>query len=192
MMTGILLAGGKSKRMGEDKAFLQFKGKYLFEFPLSILIDFTDEIIISSSNMDFKNTGHIIIKDEIPNLGPLGGIYSCLKRSTYLYSLILPCDIPLLDLSIPEVLLHNHIKYDITVALNHNNFPEPLIGVYSKNLLPLIEKQIHRGNLKLMDLLGKVNTNYVTLEKEVFNQSSKPFLNINTKKDLIELNNSNG
>jgi molybdenum cofactor guanylyltransferase len=76
--SGVLLAGGKSSRMGEDKAFMKFNNRYLFEYSLSVLQHFSENIVISSSDSRFTQLQYNRIEDEIPDLGPLGGIYSCL------------------------------------------------------------------------------------------------------------------
>jgi molybdopterin-guanine dinucleotide biosynthesis protein A len=186
-ITGILLAGGQSRRMQKNKAFLEFRGIPLFEYTLNILRRFCKEILISTSDPSYRTTNFPLIRDEIKGAGPLGGIYSCLKKSTFPYALVLPCDLPLLDESIPSVLLHDHKKYDITVPLNKNKNPEPLIGVYSTTLVPLMRSRIDLGSFKLQDLLRCANTRYITPEIEGLKDISGYFRNINTKKDYDEL-----
>jgi molybdenum cofactor guanylyltransferase len=78
-ITGFILAGGQSSRMGTDKAMLQIDGKTLMERAIEICKPFCHEILISSNNPKHGNFGFAVISDEINNCGPMGGIYSCLK-----------------------------------------------------------------------------------------------------------------
>ena len=128
-ISGILLAGGKSKRMGEDKAFIKYRKKELFRYPLEILEYFCDEIIISSSNPSFNNTGYLICPDEVPGLGPIGGINTCLKKTKNEYSIVLSCDTPLLDHPTINELIKNIANYNIVVAVNSTGHPESLVGL---------------------------------------------------------------
>jgi molybdenum cofactor guanylyltransferase len=79
-ITGIILAGGQSSRMGTDKAMLQIDGKTLMERAIEICKPICHEILISSNNPKHENFGFTVIPDEIKNCGPMGGIYSCLKN----------------------------------------------------------------------------------------------------------------
>ena len=181
--SGILLAGGKSSRMGVDKAFMRYDDRYLYEYGLSVLQFFSGDIIISSSDMRFNNQKYSRIEDEIPNLGPLGGIYSCLKRIKSESAIILPCDLPLISIQTIETLIKNSADYEITVALNHNNIPEPLIGIYSRSIIPFIEEMICQKNYKLQFLLSNSKTNFVRFPDKLM----KTFLNLNNQSDYLSL-----
>jgi molybdopterin-guanine dinucleotide biosynthesis protein A len=187
MLTGILLAGGKSKRMRQNKAFLKFRGRHLYEFPLEILQIYCDEILISTSDSAFRETNHILVSDEFPEMGPMGGIYSCMKKARYNFSLVLPCDLPLLERHIIDIMLQNYMQFDITVVLNNDNLPEPIIGIYSRNLIPLMEKSLKSGKLKLQELLLNSNTLYIDLKNEGYVITAHSFRNINNVKDYNEL-----
>ena len=80
-ITGIILSGGQSTRMGTDKALLQINEKTLLENAIEICKPVCKEILISSNNPEHEKFGYKIIPDEIKNCGPLGGIYTCLKNS---------------------------------------------------------------------------------------------------------------
>lgn len=181
--SGILLAGGKSSRMGEDKAFMRYHNRYLYEYSLSILNLFSEEIILSSANPRFKNLEYPCISDEISNLGPLGGIYSCLKLIKNESAIVLPCDLPFITGKIIEFLIENSGGYDITIALNHEKRPEPLIGIYSSSLIPLIKEMIHSNQNKMQELFLRANTNFVMVPEI----TPEMFRNINNPEDFNSL-----
>ena len=133
-MTGILLAGGKSKRMGIDKAFIDFQGRKLYEYPLNILREFCIDVIISSSDKRFKNTGYDVIPDIIDNIGPIGGIYTCLQKIKDQKALIMSCDIPFITAEFIRILSSISGEHDITIGVNKNKQLEPLVGIYNKRI----------------------------------------------------------
>ena len=173
--------------MRQNKAFLKFRGRQLYEFPLDILTSYCDEILISSSDPAFHTTNYPPVIDEYPGKGPMGGIYSCLKKARNKYSLVLPCDLPLLDHTIIDIMLRDYLQFDTTVVLNENDLPEPLVGIYSENLIPIMQKLLESGILKLLDLLSSVNTRYIDLKKEGYEIIAGCFKNINNIKDYKEL-----
>ena len=185
-ISGILLAGGKSKRMGEDKAFIKYQEKELFRYPLEILEHFCDEIIISSSNPSFNNTGHLVYPDDVPGLGPIGGIHTCLIKTKNEYSIVLGCDTPLLDhLTISE-LIKNIKNYNIVVAVNSTGHPESLVGIYKKKSLASIDLLIEKKNYKMSDLLKQEKTHYHKLPYSK-SKLTQLFSNINTQEDFQRL-----
>jgi len=182
-LSGILLAGGKSSRMGQDKAFMMYGEKFLFEYSLSVLKHFSLDIIVSSSNPFFNNPDFRRIEDEIPNLGPIGGILSCLKQIKNPLAIILPCDLPLINENIIELLIQNFFGYDISIALNHENRPEPLIGIYSSSIIPFLEKSIALKKYKIQELFSAVKTNFTSFP----DLSSETFRNVNSPDDFPSL-----
>jgi molybdenum cofactor guanylyltransferase len=181
--SGILLSGGKSSRMGEDKAFMRYQNRYLYEFSLSILKLFSEEILLSSGNPRFKHLEYPCIVDEISNLGPLGGIFSCLRLIKNEYAIVLPCDMPFITEKIVKFLIENSDGFDITIALNHENHPEPLIGIYSSSLIPAIEEMIHSNQYKMQELFLRANTNFVKIP----DIKPESFRNINYPEDFNSL-----
>lgn len=181
--SGILLAGGKSSRMGEDKAFMRYGNHFLYEYSLDILKKKSEDILVSSSNPGFYHLNYKIIADEIPGIGPLGGIYSCLKQIKNKYAIILPCDLPMITEKIIDVLLMNSPGYEISIAINDNNLAEPLIGVYSKSLIPIIDKMLGANHYKMQELLKLTRTNFVKIPEV----SSEIFRNINSPEEFNSL-----
>jgi molybdopterin-guanine dinucleotide biosynthesis protein A len=96
-ITGIVLAGGRSSRMGEDKSLMKLNGKALVEYSINALRPLCDKVIISSNIAAYDFTGCEVWPDELPDQAPIIGIYSCLKRSETELNVILSCDIPLMS-----------------------------------------------------------------------------------------------
>ncbi len=184
-MTGILLAGGKSRRMDKDKAFIDFQGKKLYEYPLSVLKKFCPEILISSSDKRFENTNFPVIPDITGDIGPLGGIYTCLRKAKNDKALILSCDIPFINPEFIKLLIINSRNQTISLGINKNKMPEPLMAVYDKKILNRIEDMIKRGDFKIRRLFKVGKIKY--LDPLMFGfDPDKLFFNVNSPSDLKE------
>ncbi|MCL4167425.1 UNVERIFIED_CONTAM: hypothetical protein GTU68_012318, partial [Idotea baltica] len=105
-ITGIILAGGKSSRMGTDKGFLFLNNKPFVQYSIDALMPLVSEIIIVSDNPDYDVFGFKRINDSTKNAGPVAGICSGLEASSTDYNLILSCDIPLISSQILERLIN--------------------------------------------------------------------------------------
>lgn len=115
-VAGIVLAGGRSKRMGRNKVYLSFGGKFLIE----IIIDkisplFKDIMIVVSQPELYKRLGFCVRKDIIPEKGPLGGIYTGLLYSNNRYNFVVACDMPFLNPNLIRYMIKNCQCYDIVV-----------------------------------------------------------------------------
>lgn len=184
-MTGILLAGGKSKRMGIDKAFIDFRGKKLYEYPLDILRELCSEVIISSSERRFENTGHDVVPDKINDIGPIGGIYTCLRKIKDDKALVMSCDIPFISIDFIRLLSARSGNYDITIGINKNKQPEPLAGIYNKRILKNIEEQIHSKNYRINSLFENLHVKLID-PQTIGQDPDELFFNVNHSSDLIE------
>jgi len=169
--------------MGEDKAFLKYGSLFLYQYNLKILEHFTDNLLVSSANKAFNHSYYLRVEDEIPNLGPIGGIYSSLKKIDYKNAIVLPCDLPFITIDIIDELIEKSKGYEICIAKNSTGQVEPLVGVYSTSLLPMMEELIKKGKYKLQDLLSSSNTNFVTFE----NSPQNTFRNVNHPDDFRAL-----
>ncbi len=184
-MTGILLAGGKSERMGIDKAFIDFQERKLYEYPLDILRELCSQVIISSSDKRFKITGHDVVPDEIKDIGPIGGIYTCLQKIKDDKALVMSCDIPFISIDFMRLLSSESGNYDITIGINKNKQPEPLIGIYNKRILKKIEEQIYSKKYKISSLFENLNVKLIDPQAMGWD-TDELFFNVNHSSDLIE------
>lgn len=150
-LTGIILAGGKSLRMGTDKASLKLNGKTLLERSIELVQPFCDSLLISSNNSKHERSGFKIISDEIENCDPIGGIYSTLKISEPDWNFIISVDYAFVESDFVQFLISELDDFDAVVPV-HSKGKEPLIALYHKNSLPEIEKMLNSGNFKVHNL----------------------------------------
>jgi molybdopterin-guanine dinucleotide biosynthesis protein A len=177
-ITGIVMAGGKSSRMGTNKALLPFQGKRLIDRSVETLLPLADKIIISS-NEPLPELPYQQLADAVKAIGPLGGLQACLNLSTNGWNMLIPCDTPFLSVSLYQQLLQHTTAVDAVIVTHSQGKIEPLIGLYNRRLLPLIEDQIARGDYKLINLLRRARVFYFESE------DPHQFRNMNHPGDLL-------
>ncbi len=184
--TAIILAGGKSTRMGKDKLRIKINGNYLIDKIVNKLKQEFDEIIIVTNDPLYKRDDDVIvIEDEIKNCGPFSGLYTGLKRSSSSYAFVIACDMPYVNLDfIRYEKKYINSLFDVVIT-KIGDFTEPLYGFYNKELVPQIFKEIKNGQYRLHNFLKKTNTKYVD-EKiaQSFQADLLMFKNLNTMSDL--------
>lgn len=187
-MSGIILAGGKSSRLGRNKAFLEWEGHPLIERSLQVLRSIFSEIIISTNNPELYSLyGEKTVSDLFIDQGPLGGLHACLREAQYDYSFFVACDMPFLD---PEVIrfLAGLIGKESVIVPEVAGGLHPLHAFYRKNCLPIIEKKLEAKRLKLIEVYQECSVRYVREEEfQRFPQISRTFSNINTPQEWLEL-----
>jgi molybdopterin-guanine dinucleotide biosynthesis protein A len=187
-VSGIVLAGGQSSRLGMDKSFVNANGQPLIEHIVAKLTKLSDDVIIVTNSPE--NYNHLeakLVGDIYPGKVALGGIYSGLRAATNAHSLIVACDMPFLDL--------NLLRYMILLASGHDvviprigGFPEPLHAIYSKSCLEPIDRLLARGGLKIVDFFPEVRVRYVEeSEVDIFDPQHLSFFNVNTPSDLAKM-----
>lgn len=183
-VTGIILAGGASRRMGKDKGLCYYKGKQLVSYSIEVLKPICDNIIIGSNNPDeYSKFGYEVIVDEIKNIGPIGGIYSCLKKSSTKRNLIVSCDTPYLNKDSLNYILESSNDYEIVIPQHANLFYEPLAGYYSSSIVAKIEESIVEEDYKLINLFNKVK--FKAISTDNLPGSVTQFKNFNTPEELV-------
>lgn len=183
-ITGIVLAGGKSSRMGgADKGLVYFNGKHLIEYSLELLGHFSKTIFISSKFDRYRAFGFELIKDEISEIGPIGGIYSALHRSETDINIFLPCDAPFLSKELLNYMLKDIAKYDAIVPVTKNKTHSTVL-IIKKSCAEIISEEIDKKNYKLMFPLKRLNTQFLKIEESFKFYDKNLFANFNTFKDL--------
>ena len=183
-ITGIILAGGKSRRIGTNKALLKISNKTMIEEVFVKFKDIFKEIIVVANEVErFDFLGTKVIPDIIPSKGPLGGIYTGLVKSNNFLNFIVACDMPFLDQNIVKYMLEVSGDNDIVVAHYNDRF-QPLCALYSKNCIKPIENQLKTNNLKISDFFRHVKVKTIS-EAEISQLDSQGlyFTNINTRED---------
>ena len=181
-ITGIILSGGKSTRMGTDKALLTLNNKTLLQNAIEICKPVCQNILISSDNSNHKNHGYKTIPDEFKNCGPLGGIYSCLKKSVTDWNFVISVDAAFVKTSFIEALAKNTVQFDAVVPV-HNKGKEPLISMFHKSVLTTMEKHLKTGNFKMHNLINALNTNFLDTQTWV-TKYPQIFYNLNNPDDI--------
>ncbi len=176
----IILAGGKSNRMGTDKGLLVVNNLPVIQYIINTCQKISNDIIIVSNNEDYKQFGYPVIEDKIKNIGPMGGLYAGLLSAKIETNLILSCDVPLVSKSLlMEIITAKSDKNDVIVS-KYKKQIHPLIGLYSKLVIPKIEYFI-KGNLYKM---SKIYSKDRSMVLDLSHFPSKEFLNLNTIKEL--------
>ena len=183
-ITGIVLAGGRSRRMGEDKSLIKLNGKPLVEYSIDALKPLCDKVIISSNNPHFEFTGCEVWPDELPDQAPMIGIYSCLKRSETELNIFLSCDMPLISTSMIGFLLAKSAAFDITVPIHENGQIEPLCGIYKKSSIVIIKEFIDSRNYRLNECIRSASCQFIPVDSQIPCNTPNLFLNINTPTDF--------
>jgi molybdenum cofactor guanylyltransferase len=181
-ITGIVLSGGKSSRLGKEKGLAEYGGKPLVAYSIAALKSLCGEIVLSANyELDSYNKfGLEIIQDEIEGIGPMGGLLACLKQSQTRYNLVLSCDIPFVETELLSYLLSQIENYQVVAPVHGEGFIEPLCGFYNTNVISQLEETIHSGNYKLIDFLEKIKLKKVLIDNNLPFFNEQLFLNINS------------
>ncbi|SFD04727.1 molybdenum cofactor guanylyltransferase [Algibacter pectinivorans] len=186
-ITGIILAGGKSSRMGTDKGFLLLNNKPFVQYSIDALSPLVSEIIIVSDNADYDVFGLKRITDITKNAGPVAGICSGLKASSTDYNLILSCDIPLINTQILEKLIDNIDDYHEIIQVESNGKSMPLIALYKKDVAQTFNTFLKHDERRLRVAIKSCKSKNVILEKE----NEITTMNVNTKTELKAIKDAN-
>lgn len=187
-MTGAVLCGGKSSRMGRPKAFLPYGGKTMIEHRFHQMSDLFAEVVLVANDPDaYSHLSVNVVKDIIPNRGPLVGILSALLVSQYEHTFVIACDMPLVDNRLIRSMAQQRHGTDVLV-LSHDEGLEPLLGIYSKQCVQPLEESIFAGTLKAMDFLAGINAKLYAHNESVVSQDRLPsYFNVNTPQDYSKL-----
>jgi molybdopterin-guanine dinucleotide biosynthesis protein A len=185
---GVVLAGGKSLRFGEDKSQVKLNNKPLIDHILSeILTEFKELLIVSNNPIKFNKSENIsVISDFKNNLGPLGGVLTAMKwikdnNKDYQWISTFPTDTPFFK---NQILKDFHDKINLKNGklffIKSNNTRHNIFGLWSIDLADKLEKDLENGDRKVEDWANKVGVNIIDMQFE----KNDPFFNINTKEDL--------
>lgn len=186
-MKGIVLAGGENRRMGTDKAFLEFAGKPIIEHILDALGKACSGVIIVTNSPErYASFDALVISDTLDQRGPLTGIYSGLFRSDEDYNFVTACDMPYLNAGLVAYMGEQAKGFEITLP-RINELIEPLHAVYHRGLLPRIESRLHEDRRDIRGLFEDASIRYIT-EEEIgrFDPEKRSFRNLNTRKEYEE------
>ena len=187
-MTSIILAGGKSSRLGRSKALQVIEDKSLIQWVVDRLAILSTEIIIATAHGEAIPCSSAVkiktVADIYPGKGPLGGIYSGLITSSSPRAIVVGCDTPFLSVGLLEYMTQTLADSDVALP-RIGEMIEPLCAVYSKNCLAPIQELLEQNERRISKLFSMVKVKYVE-EDEInsFDPEHLSFFNINSQDDL--------
>ena len=184
-LTGVVMAGGMSRRLGRDKALLELGGQTLLARAVAALEAVVGEVIIVGPPERAEHAhGVRVVPDAYPGTGPLGGIATALEATATPRVLVVACDMPFLDPRLLSWLCHVDPNADITVP-RANGQTEQLHAVYHRRALPIMRTQLASGDYRIDRLFVRVRVRFVEeAELRAIDPELRTFLNINTPADL--------
>lgn len=181
----IILAGGRSSRLGRDKSRLILGGKTLAQRDVDIFKNYFSEIIYVTNqpqNISWSEN-LIVVEDEVPYQGPLGGILAGLQVSDNPTNFVIGIDMPFINISLIDALLSRAGQNDVVVPRLSGGF-EPLYAVYAKKCLPVIRKHLKTGDFRTVSFYNDVKVFTMPEDKiREIDPELRTFFNINTLDD---------
>jgi molybdopterin-guanine dinucleotide biosynthesis protein A len=179
-ITAIILAGGKSTRMGSDKGLMTLNNITFIQHIIDAIKTLVDEILIISDNENHDVFKLKRYNDIISNIGPLGGIYTGLHYSKTEVNLVISCDVPMIDSELISELIKNYSnKYDV-IQTKSNEKTMPLVAIYHKTCVSEAEQWIKEGKLRVREFVASRKLKTINLDKRFETQ----LFNINTPEQL--------
>ncbi len=179
-VTGVILAGGRSSRMGRDKATLEIGGTSLFENIAGVFSALFASSLIAGDRPDLSRPDLPAFADEFPG-SALGGLYTGLKHADTPYIFVSACDMPFVDATLIRSLAEQRHRYDVVLPQTPAGL-EPLFACYSKNCMEIMRRQLEDGNFRILDIYPQLRVRIVT-EDELPENWQKALTNINTPQD---------
>jgi molybdopterin-guanine dinucleotide biosynthesis protein A len=183
-LTGLVLAGGASQRMGRDKAFLELDGRPLIQIVVERMIGICSEVLIVSGDVaPYAGSGVPVVQDRFPNVGVLGGLHAGLYAASHELSLAVGCDMPFLKPDLLQAFARWAAGVDVAL-LRRGEHVEPLHAAYRRTCVPAIEKAIRAGKRRIVSFFPEVRVRYVTLEEvRPLDPQLISFRNLNTPQE---------
>ena len=187
---GVVLAGGKSQRFGEDKCQVKLGDKLLIDYILSEIVDeFKEVLLISNNKIKYNHSNKIsLVEDTKKGLGPLGGILTAMKwirqnNKSYKWISTFPSDTPFFKKQILNNFIEEIKSYEGKLFfINTNNTRHNIFGLWSIDLLERLEKDLDNGERKVEMWANKIGVKSINMKFK----NKDPFFNINTKEDLTK------
>ncbi len=184
-MTGIILAGGKNRRIGKNKALLKIGEKQIIKLIVEKLkIVFDNVLVVTNSSFDYQFLGIRVVQDIVSKRGPLGGIYTGLLISQSEYNFICGCDMPFLNVDLLRFMSSEIDDSDAIIPVV-KGFVEPLHSIYSKRCLSAIRFHLEAEDLKVKNFFSQVKCKYLSEDKiKKYDSQLLSFFNLNTSQLL--------
>ena len=186
-VTGVLLAGGKSRRMGHDKRFLHIGESTLFGRSLAVLRSvFQNVLVVIAQDSPALQAEVPVVRDLVPDCGSLGGLYTGLRHAVTPYVFVVACDMPFLDPRVVQYVTGLKGNTDIVMAKQGDSM-QPMHALYSRRCLPVMEEMLKAHDLKIQKMVThpSLQVRFITeAELSGIDPDGRSFLNVNTPSDL--------
>jgi len=185
-VTGIVLAGGTSRRMGYDKAFLELGGRPLIEIVIERMASVCTEVLVVAGDVrPYAGLGAQLAADRFRDVRALGGLHAGLEAATHELALVVGCDMPFLNPDLLRAFADWAEGFDVAVLRHEDGEQtEPLHGAYGRTCLPAIEATIRARRRRIVAFFPHVRVRYVTpADVTPFDPDLRSFRNINTPEE---------
>ncbi len=187
-LTGIVLAGGRSLRLGTDKAGLTFEGRYLLETVIERLSGVCSEVLVASGrSAEGRKTPRPVrfVADLAPGRGPLAGVQAGLAAATAEFALVVACDMPFLNPHLLSYMASLPRRYQALVPRAAGRW-HPAHAIYARSCLPVIEELLAKRNSSMRELLSRLDVRELP-EKELrrYDPEGLSLFNVNEPQDLV-------
>jgi molybdopterin-guanine dinucleotide biosynthesis protein A len=195
-ISAVVLAGGQSKRLGQDKSLLVVDGQPLITRTVARLEALSDDLIVVTNSPDRYEPQALPVRfvpDERRGVGALMGVYSGLRAARYSHALVVACDMPFLNASLLRYMLSLVIpqppaEHPDVIIPRIDGLLEPLHAVYNKACLPVMERLLEKGCRKIIAFFPDVQVRYVEdHEIDKFDPLRLSFVNVNTQEDWLRV-----
>jgi len=185
VLSAVILAGGTSRRLGQDKRQLKLEKQTLLARSITAMSSLTDDVIVvtSQSEPPSETKAARAVSDVIAGSGALSGLHAGLQATRHDYALVIACDMPFLNMRLLRYMAIITPGYDAVVPI-WNGEAEPLHAIYARTCLPVIEALLNGGGGRIIEFFPHINVRYLELsEITLFDPEGLTFFNINTPED---------
>lgn len=184
-ISAMVLAGGKSRRLGFDKALVTLDSEQnLMASAVATLKRVSSDVMVVGSDDTRQGVDARVVTDVFPGKGSLGGMYSGLLRAEYHHCLVVACDMPFVNVDLLAYMVSCPRDYDVLIP-RIGDVLEPLHAIYSKDCLPYMRELLVRDHLKIIDFFDEVRVRYLEADDiDRFDPEHLSFFNVNTPEQL--------
>lgn len=184
--TGVVLAGGRSTRMGRDKALIPFgpAGRTLLDHALDRLAPEVDDLLVVGDPLAHGHVGPFVVPDDQPGMGPLGGLVTAMRYATHDRLLVLAVDMPAVDQRLLRALKAQMGHFTDAVVPRHEDRTEPLSAAYHRRCSPVFEARLMAGMRSMRGALEHVQCTLLPVRPGTEDRPADLFRNVNRPEDL--------
>jgi molybdopterin-guanine dinucleotide biosynthesis protein A len=183
-VSAAIMAGGKSKRMGQDKAWIELDGEPLVKRVADVLAQVADEVIVVANDPKYERLGLRVVRDRYPDGGALGGIATGVTAATHDTVLVAACDMPFLSVDVWRLIVGHAGEADVVIPRVGGEF-ETLHALYTKACVPHIARSLAENRLRVISFFDQVKV--LAIEEPELRASDptlRSFTNVNTPEEL--------